>query len=48
MVEDFSQVAVSPKQGVLQPGKPGEPGIIRKFENDSGKPENIREFKKNS
>ena len=31
-------------QGVLQPGKPGEPGIIREFENASGKPGNIREF----
>ena len=31
-------------QGVLQPGKPGEPGIIREFENGSGKPGNIREF----
>ena len=33
-------------QGVLQPGKPGEPGIIREFENCSGKPGNVREFKK--
>ena len=30
-------------QGVLQPG---EPGIIREFENRSGKPGNIREIKK--
>ena len=35
-------------QGVLQPGKPGEPGIIREIENASGKPGNIREFEKNS
>jgi len=34
-------------QGVLQPGKPGEPGIVREFENGSGKPGNIREFWKN-
>ena len=30
--------------GVLQPGKPGKPGIIREFENGSGKPGNVREF----
>ena len=30
-------------QGVLQPG---EPGIVREFENASGKPGNIREFEK--
>ena len=36
------------RQGVLQPAKPGKPGIIREIENASGKPENIREFEKNS
>ena len=42
--DSLTIISILKSQGVLQPG---EPGIIREFENGSGKPGNMREFSKN-